>query len=214
MDKDESVKAQELGTGVLTETESGMGGKETENKEQISLSAIQTLMSSLFGGKDKAEETEPAPAGKGGTSEGEETSFTQADVDAAVRAAKEKWENEAAAAARLKQLSPEEREEEEAKKKEEELTTLRKKVLETELRGKAALVLTEAKLPDGLLDLLDYTSEENMKKGLDRLIPLYRASIEAGVKEKLRGKTPEGLGSSGGGENLLRAQIAKNVRGL
>lgn len=212
MDKDESVKAQEPGTGVLTETESGMGGKETENKEQ--LSAIQKLMSSLFGGKAKAEETEPAPAGKGGTSEGGETSFTQADVDAAVRAAKEKWENEVAEAARLKKLSPEEREEEEAKKKEEELTTLRKKVLETELRGKAALVLTEAKLPDGLLDLLDYTSEENMKKGLDRLIPLYRASIEAGVKEKLRGKTPEGLGSSGGGENLLRAQIAKNVRGL
>lgn len=212
MDKDESVKAQEPGTGVLTETESGTEGKETENKEQ--LSAIQKLMSSLFGGKDKAEETEPAPAGKGGTSEGGETSFTQADVDAAVRAAKEKWENEVAEAARFKKLSPEEREEEEAKKKEEELTTLRKKVLETELRGKAALVLTEAKLPDGLLDLLDYTSEENMKKGLDRLIPLYRASIEAGVKEKLRGKTPEGLGSSGGGENLLRAQIAKNVRGL
>ena len=212
MDKDESLKVQAPETGAAAEP---AGAEGQEDREQ--LSALKKLMNSLFEGKGKDAETEPAPEGKGGTSEdpaASEKSFTQADIDAAVKAAEEKWKNELAEAERMKKLSPEERAAEEEKKKDAEIIDLRAKVLAAELRKKAALVLTEAKLPDGLLELLDYTSEERMKTGLNHLIPLYRASIEAGVKEKLRGKTPEGLGSAGGGENLLRAQIAKNVRGL
>ncbi len=213
MDKDETLKAQEQTSGIEAGGSAGTEG--SGNEEQIS--ALQKLMNGLFGGKGEKVGAEPAPEGKGGTPEVTDDAgktFTQADIDAAVKSAEEKWRNEAAEAERLKKLSPEERAEEDAKKKDAELTELRAKVLETDLRKKAEGVLLKEKLPNGLLDLLDYTSEEKMTKGLDSLIPIYREAIEAGVKEKLRGKTPEGLGNAGGGENLLRAQIAKNVRGL
>lgn len=213
MDKDETLKVQEPVSGTEAEG-GGTGSGGEENKEQIS--ALQKLMSGLFGGKGEKTGAEPAPEGKGGTPEdaGTEKAFTQADIDAAVKAAEEKWTREAAEKERLKKLSPEERASEEAKKKDAELMELRAEVLKTKLRKKAEGILLEEKIPEGLLDLLDYTSEEKMTEGIHALIPVYRAAIEAGVKEKLRGKTPEGLGNAGGGENLLRAQIAKNVRGL
>ena len=47
--------------------------------------------------------------------------------------------------------------------------------------------------------------------------PLYhnalKASLEAAVKERLRGKTPEGLGGAATAENALKDQIAQNIRG-
>ena len=44
-------------------------------------------------------------------------------------------------------------------------------------------------------------------------LPPFLASLEAAVKERLRGKTPEGLGGAATAENALKDQIAQNIRG-
>ena len=40
-----------------------------------------------------------------------------------------------------------------------------------------------------------------------------RRCLEAAVKERLRGKTPEGLGGAASAENAIKDQIAQNIRG-
>ena len=52
-----------------------------------------------------------------------------------------------------------------------------------------------------------------MEKSLERVQEVFKASLEAAVKERLRGKTPEGLGGAATAENALKDQIAQNIRG-
>ena len=41
-----------------------------------------------------------------------------------------------------------------------------------------------------------------------------KATLQAAVESRLRGKTPAGLGNAASAENMLRDQIARNIRGL
>lgn len=138
-----------------------------------------------------------------------EKAFTQADVDAAVAAALAAKDKEAQRA----KMSPEERAKAEAADKDQEIVDLKAQLLRHDLRDTAIAELTKAGYPVALADLLDYSSEENMKKSLDGLQATFKSSLEAALKEKLRGKTPAGLGDAGGAEGAVRDQIAQNIRG-
>lgn len=182
------------------------------------LNAFQKFMEGLFGGNKNAEsKAEDTPLGDTVANTGSaetEKMFTQSDIDAAVEAAQQKWKDDAAEAERVKNLSPEEKAAEEEKKKDTEIETLRAQLLQKELKESAVKSLEKEGFPVGLAEMLNYSSKENMESGLKQTKEIFKESLSAAVKERLKGKTPEGLGNATSAENLLRDQIAKNIRGL
>ena len=100
---------------TATETQ----GQQTAESTPEKVSTLQKFIDGLFGGGKKAEGTEPEKKDGDPAAEKaeEEKSFTQADVDAAIEAAKQQWLDEAAEAERVKKLTPEEKAKEEKEKK-------------------------------------------------------------------------------------------------
>ena len=202
---------------LACEDQDGYAGAENGNQEKAS--AFKDFVDGLFGTKQEKKEsgaeekaaekgTEP-PAGKT-----EEKSFSQADMDAAIEKAKQDWEAQAEEAKRQAKLSPEEKAAEEQKKKDDQIADLQAKLLKSDLQKKATASLEKDGYPVGLADLLDYTSEEAMEKSLSKLTETFKGSLQAAVESRLRGKTPAGLGNAASAENMLRDQIARNIRGL
>ena len=99
-------------------------------------------------------------------------------------------------------------------KKDEQIAELQAKLLKSDLQKKATASLEKDGYPVGLAELLDYTSEEAMEKSLSKLTDTFKGSLQAAVESRLRGKTPAGLGNAASAENMLRDQIARNIRGL
>ena len=99
-------------------------------------------------------------------------------------------------------------------KKDEQIAELQAKLLKSDLQKKATASLEKDGYPVGLAELLDYTSEEAMEKSLSKLTDTFKGSLQAAVESRLRGKTPAGLGNAASAENVLRDQIARNIRGL
>lgn len=188
--------------------------------------AFQKFWDSIFGGKE-----DPAPgSGEGeGTKkdgdpapkEGEGTkpeakdgkSYSEADVEAKIAEAKAAWEAEQQEQQRLAKLSPEERAKAEGEAKDQELTKLRAELLQRDLKDAALKKLTDEGFPVGLADLLTYTDQESMEKSLKHTQEVFKGALEAAVKERLRGKTPEGLGGGAKAENAVKDQIAQSIRG-
>ena len=82
-----------------------------------------------------------------------------------------------------------------------------------ELRNDAKQALADKGVPEGLLDLVDCTDKAAMEKSVEKIISAYKPAFEAGMMAKLAGKTPDGLGSNTTGQQLIAAQIDKNIRG-
>ena len=219
MDGEMTTSTQTTETAATTSAGTSTGaagqaaGAETGNQEKAS--AFKEFLDGLFGAKQEKKEpgaeekaaekgTEP-PAGKT-----EEKSFSQA----AIEKAKQDWEAQAEEAKRQAKLSPEEKAAEEQKKKDEQIAELQAKLLKSDLQKKATASLEKDGYPVGLAELLDYTSEEAMEKSLSKLTDTFKGSLQAAVESRLRGKTPAGLGNAASAENMLRDQIARNIRGL
>lgn len=188
--------------------------------------AFQKFWDSLFGGKE-----EPAPGSGSGEGtkkdgdpapkEGEGTkqepqggkSYSEADVEAKIAEAKAAWEAEQQEKQRLAKLPPEERAKAEGEAQAQELTKLRTELLQRDLKDTAVKKLTDEGFPVGLADLLTYTDKESMEKSLQQTQEVFKSALEAAVKERLRGKTPEGLGGGAKAENTVKDQIAQGIRG-
>ena len=209
------------GTTTMQGTEQEVQNTATETQVQQTaestpekVSTLQKFIDGLFGGGKKAEGTEPEKKDGDPAAEKaeEEKSFTQAD--AAIEAAKQQWLDEAAEAERVKKLTPEEKAKEEKEKKDSEIASLRSQLLQKELRECATKSLETDGLPVGLADVLDYSSKERMEETLKNTTKVFKDSLAVAIQSRLKGKTPEGLGGAASAENLLRDQIARNVRGL
>lgn len=176
-------------------------------------SAFQRFLDSLFGGKGKE-----TPAGEGGDpapakQEPEGKTYTEADLQAQLEAAKAAWAAEQEEQARLAKLSPEERAKAEADAKDKRVADLEAKLLQRDLKDTALAQLQKDGYPAGLADLLTYTDQESMEKSLAHVQQVFKDSLEAAVTARLRGRTPEGLGGAATAENDMKDQIAKNIRG-
>lgn len=178
--------------------------------------AFQRFLGSLFGGKAEAPapaegtDTTPAPAPK---QEPEGKTYTEADLQARLEAAKAEWAAQQQEQARLEKLPPEERAKAEADAQREELEGLRAQLLQRDLKDAALKQLEKDGFPAGLAELLTYTDKESMEKSMAHAQEVFKSCLEAAVKERLRGKTPEGLGGAASAENAIRDQIAQNIRG-
>lgn len=176
---------------------------------------FQKWLAGLFGGKEAAsagQESDPA-TDKGGKQEPQGKTYTEADLRSEIEKAKAAWAAEQQEQARLAKLSPEERAKAESDAKDQKLADLEAKLLQRDLKDAALAKLEKEGFPVGLADLLTYTDQESMEKSLGRVQEVFKASLEVAVKERLRGKTPEGLGGAATAENALKDQIAQNIRG-
>ena len=177
---------------------------------------FQKWLAGLFGGKEAtaADQEKSAATGEGGKQELEAgKTYTEADLKAEIEKAKAAWATEQQEQARLAKLTPEERAKAESDAKDQQLADLQAKLLQRDLKDAALAKLEKEGFPVGLADLLTYTDQESMEKSLERVQEVFKASLEAAVKERLRGKTPEGLGGAATAENALKDQIAQNIRG-
>ncbi len=177
---------------------------------------FQKWLAGLFGGKEAtaADQEKSAATGEGGKQELEAgKTYTEADLKAEIEKAKAAWATEQQEQARLAKLTPEERAKAESDAKDQQLADLQAKLLQRDLKDAALAKLEKEGFPVGLADLLTYTDQESMEKSLERVQEVFKASLEAAVKERLRGKTPAGLGGAAMAENALKDQIAQNIRG-
>ena len=180
----------------------------------------------LFAGGDGGSEgntggTEGNPAGAtdAGGSENKPTDElaqdkpedTQAKIDAAVAAAKAKWEKDyqkkAAAAQkekeRLSKLSEDERKAAELENSRKELESKEAELKKKELKLEMVKVLADRKIP---VQFMDYLIAEDNESTLSRITAFekeFKKAVEAGVNEKLKGKAPAAgasgaMGASGG----------------
>lgn len=177
---------------------------------------FQKWLAGLFGGKEAApagQESSPAAAGEGSKQEPQGKTYTEADLQTEIEKAKAAWAAEQQEQARLAKLTPEERAKAESDAKDQRLADLEAKLLQRDLKDTALAKLEKEGFPVGLADLLTYTDQESMEKSLGRVQEVFKASLEAAVRERLRGRTPEGLGGAATSENALKDQIAQNIRG-
>lgn len=204
------------GTEQEVQTTATEQGQQTGGSTPEKASVLQKFINGLFGSGKEADGAEPEKKEEKAVADGttEEKSFTQADVDAAIEAAKQKWLDEAAEAERIKKLTPEEKAKEEQEKKDSEIADLRSQLLKKELRESATKTLETDGFPVGLADVLDYSSKDRMEETLRNTTKVFKDSLAVAIQSRLKGKTPEGLGGAASSENLIRDQIAKNIRGL
>ena len=178
--------------------------------------AFQRFLGSLFGGKAEAPapaegtDTTPAPAPK---QEPEGKTYTEAQLQAQLEAAKAQWAAQQQEEARLSKLPPEERAKAEADAQKKEVEDLRAQLLQRDLKDAALKQLEKDGFPAGLAELLTSTDKESMEKSMAHAQEVFKSCLEAAVKERLRGKTPEGLGGAASAENAIKDQIAQNIRG-
>lgn len=177
--------------------------------------AFQRFLGSLFGGKAET----PAPATEGADTtpapqqEPEGKTYTEAQLQAQLEAAKAQWAAQQQEQARLSKLPPEERAKAEADAQKKEVEGLRAQLLQRDLKDAALKQLEKDGFPTGLAELLTYTDKEAMEKSMAHVQEVFKSCLEAAVRERLRGKTPEGLGGAASAENAIKDQIAQNIRG-
>lgn len=150
------------------------------------------------GGKDTPAEQEK-PADLNTLLKGDKTLQSQFDklVSKALDTAKSKWQQEQSMTA--EQLAA-------AKLKEQEdgLTQREAELARRELRATALGTLGEKGLPVSLIDCVALDSEEAMKDTLEKAEKAFRSSVDAAVKDKLKGGTPK---DTGGGGDAYTAQM-------
>lgn len=140
--------------------------------------------------------------GGDGKEKGEKT-FTQAELDAIVtkRLAKASKDMDAKIAAALAEgekrgkMTAEERAEADRKANQKAMEERERQITARELRASALEKLAEKGLPKDLADVLNYENDEKCDKSLEAVEKTFRAAVQAGVKERLKGDGAPGAGS-------------------
>ena len=152
------------------------------------------------GGTPPADDT-----GKPGGEEkpGGDKSFTQADVDDIIRKtiAKERAKAEKAVetarteAEKLAKMSAEEKAAHEQQERESKLAAREAEINRRELRSTALQALAEKQLPAELVDALDLTDADKCNASIASIEKAFRAAVQKGVDERLKGKPPAAGGT-------------------
>ena len=127
-----------------------------------------------------------------------EKKYTDADVDRIIA------KKIAAERQRMSKLFNAEQQESEIEKRE-------RNVLIRELKADAKDALIADGLPHSLSNLLSYDSKEDLERSYKEITEIFKASVEQGVKDRLKGSVPKaGYGFSG--DTALRNAFAPKAR--
>lgn len=132
--------------------------------------------------------------------EAQEGALSKEDMDAAIEKAKadaiEEYKKAQAEKERKASLTPEELKAEEDAEKDQKIQALEHEIMVNNSKNDAIKKLDEAGLPVKLADIINYSTKETAEASLNHIIKTYSECLENGIKEKLKGKTPEGLHSN------------------
>lgn len=176
-----------------------------DNKSQVNEPEVKpdgeekkTLGQKIMGAIKGTKETHEEP-----TAEDKKDDPAEADVpsqEELIAAAKQQAIDEYIKAqeekARKEGLTPEELKAEEDQQKDAKLAKLEHDLLVRDCKDAAIKTLDAARLPVALADVLDYTTEETAKTSLAVIQKVFAECLEQGIKDRLKGKTPEGLNST------------------
>lgn len=182
--------------------------QETKQEETKSKTIGEKIKEVVFGKKSDEEpsevveatvETEPT-AEEPKADEVQEDVLSKEDMDAAIEKAKaeaiEEYKKAEAEKERKASLTPEELKAEEDAEKDKKIQALEHEIMVNNCKNDAIKKLDEAGLPVKLADIINYSTKETAEASLDHIIKTYSECLENGIKEKLKGKTPEGLRSN------------------
>ena len=114
----------------------------------------------------------------------------QSDIEKQLAAAKDEGRTEAEKLAKMSEEQRLEHEREKARKDAEKrdraLAEREAAIMRRELRVEAGETLVKKGLPSGLLDILDYSSADACAQSIEKVEEAFRASVQAGVDERLR----------------------------
>lgn len=154
-------------------------------------------------------ETEPT-AEEPKADEVQEDVLSNGDMDAAIEKAKaeaiEEYKKAEAEKERKASLTPEELKAEEDAEKDKKIQALEHEIMVNNSKNDAIKKLDEVGLPVKLADIINYSTKESAEASLEHIIKTYSECLENGIKEKLKGKTPEGLRSNTAINNLQDKQ--------
>ncbi len=142
---------------------------ETDNADN----AIQTE-------QDAELETKEADAAADEAAASEEKTYSPEEIEAIIAERKKEWE-----ADRLHSLS-----------KDSQIEELKAELLRRDLREKVNARLEEEDLPLGVAEFVQYTDEAGTMEHLEKVVTTMNQLVQDGVRMRLRGKTPEGLGAA------------------
>ncbi len=206
--------------GVNTSTEKVesevVANNTTETSGEKNEKGLIAYLAKFFDGGNKEQEKDGDKADKDDDKKKELKDNPKSDEDKfSELLAKErvKWEEEQKKKAQFEKLPDEEKAKIKEKEKEDKIKDLESKLLKKELKDKALSALSDDGYPVKLAEIITYDSEEGMTKSLEMVKEVFKESLAQAINEKLKGKTPEGLGRAGVSENAIRDEISKAVRG-
>ena len=140
-------------------------------------------------------------------------------VSKALDTARLKWAEEEAAklaearteAEKLARMNAEEKAKHESEKREKELRDREAALSLRELKATAAATLAEKGLPNELLNSLSYTDAESCNKSIEAVETAFRAAVQAGVEDRMKGKPP--VHNPTQPETSLRDELKKTIFG-
>lgn len=147
--------------------------------------------------------------------EGNQAEFdrrVQKATQTAVSNAQQKWktlaDDKVSEAEKLAQMTKEERAEYTNQKLQKELDAYKKKENLTEMAKTARKMLAdeEISITDELLSHLVSDNAEDTKAAVESFVKLYKAAVQAAVKDALKGKPPK-TGTGGGNHTMTKEQI-------
>lgn len=130
----------------------------------------------------------------------ETTSITLEQMNEAIKKAKQEavaeYQKQQEEEARKASLTPEELKAEEDEAKDKKLVELEHEILVRDCKDSAIKQLNAAGFSVELADILDYSSKEASEKSLKTVMTVFSNCLENGIKERLKGKTPNGLNAN------------------
>ena len=132
-------------------------------------------------------------------------------IKTAVTKSEEKWkaltDDKLTEAEKLAKMTKEEKAEYRSKKAETELEELKKMNARTELAKTARKMLADEdiNIPDELLGNLVADDADGTKTAVESFAKMYKAAVQAAVKEAIKGKPPKA--GTGGGNTITKEQI-------
>lgn len=160
-----------------------------------------------------------AEGGDGGEAGAGETVFTAEQVAEQIEAAKATFQSEYESklaeelaakqteAEKLSKMTADEKKEFEYNKRLEDLQGKEQQLAARELQAEATKILGDKGLPSTVLDFVLAQNAEDTAKRIDNFKQVFDAAVQAGVEQRLQGKTPRTGSGSGNGTKTSTEQL-------
>lgn len=170
---------------------------------------FKAFLSKLLNGEKESPEEGKKSAGE----ENLQNSNQEKSFEERLKEEKQKWEDELKQKTAFENLSDEEKLKIKEKESLDKIKTLQDEIMRRDLKDEAISYLNKEGYPTGLVEILKFESKEEMTASLELVTSVFKETLSLAINERLKSRTPEGLGLSASRENQLNDEIAAAVKG-